>query len=124
MKIGERIKELRIKNNMKQSDLGNALNVTGATISSWEIGRTEPRMGMIEKMCVLFHCSKTDIIEENDCKNPDPYDEFENNWYDLIEWENFDSLPHNQKALLLYAYYLKASPKIQKAVDDLLKPEQ
>lgn len=61
--IGKNIEILRKKNNLKQSELGAKLHVTNKTISSWENGRTEPNIGMIEKMCSIFNCSKTDIID-------------------------------------------------------------
>ena len=32
-------------------------------ISSWENNRTEPNLGQIEKMCIIFGCKKTDLIE-------------------------------------------------------------
>lgn len=63
MSIGKNIEILRKKNNLKQSELGAKLHVTNKTISSWENGRTEPNIGMIEKMCSIFNCSKTDIID-------------------------------------------------------------
>lgn len=64
MKIncGENIKRQRAINNMTQTELGNALGVKHGAISSWETNRTEPNMGQIEKMCLVFGCKKSDII--------------------------------------------------------------
>ena len=59
----------REKRNFKQSDLAEKLGVSDKTVSSWEINRTEPKMGMIEKICTVLNCKKTDIIgndEEDD----------------------------------------------------------
>ena len=64
MKIncGSNIKHYRSLNNFSQTDLGNALNVSHNTISSWETNRTEPNIGQIEKMAAIFNCKKTDLI--------------------------------------------------------------
>lgn len=50
---------------MEQSDLAKRLNISNKTVSSWECGRTEPRMGMIEAMCQVFGCQKTELIDGN-----------------------------------------------------------
>lgn len=63
MSIGMNIEALRKRNNLKQSELGKLLNVSNKTVSSWERGRTEPNIGMVEKMCSVFHCTKTEIID-------------------------------------------------------------
>ena len=61
--VGENIKSFRKKNKMMQQELAELLNVSHATVSSWEIGRTEPKMGMIEKMCEIFGCEKSELID-------------------------------------------------------------
>lgn len=69
MNIGDNIKKWREYRNLKQSDLANELGVSDKTVSSWEINRTEPKMGMIEKICSVLNCRKTDIVggdDEND----------------------------------------------------------
>lgn len=65
MKIncGENIKKYRIQNGLSQTELGAALGVKHGAISSWENNRTEPNLGQIEKMCIIFGCKKTDLIE-------------------------------------------------------------
>lgn len=60
--IGSRIKSLRLGKGLNQAQLGSLLGVSDKTISSWEINRTEPNMGMVGKMCEVFQCKKTDII--------------------------------------------------------------
>lgn len=62
MSIGNNIKKLREREGMTQFDLANRIGVSDKTISSWEINRTEPKMGTIEKICSVLHCKKTDII--------------------------------------------------------------
>ncbi|MGB7594473.1 MAG: XRE family transcriptional regulator [Erysipelotrichaceae bacterium] len=69
MELKERIRILRERNDMTQEDLGNKLGISLKTISSWETGRSEPRMGMIEKMSSIFGVRKSDIIGEVRSKN-------------------------------------------------------
>ena len=64
MNIGEAIKRLRLAKGWEQKELGFMLNVSNKTISSWERNRTEPNMDMIEKMCALFGCTKSEFFEE------------------------------------------------------------
>lgn len=63
MNIAENIKRLRKLNNMEQRDLADKLNISNKTVSSWEKGRTEPKMGMIEEMCKIFGCEKSELID-------------------------------------------------------------
>lgn len=62
--ISDNIKRLRLKADMEQLELADKLGVSNKTISSWECGRTEPRMGMIEKMCGILNCTKSDLLDE------------------------------------------------------------
>lgn len=63
--IGNNIKKWRELRNLKQSELAEILEVSDKTVSSWEINRTEPKMGMVEKICIALNCRKTDIIGED-----------------------------------------------------------
>lgn len=60
--IGDNIRRLREEKGMSQSDLAKKLFISDKTVSSWEVNRTEPKMGMIEALCVALQCQKTDII--------------------------------------------------------------
>ena len=72
MSIGNNIKKWREIRNLKQSDLAELVGVSDKTVSSWEINRTEPKMGMVEKICAALNCKKTDIVGDdgiNSCFN-------------------------------------------------------
>lgn len=62
MSIGSNIKKWREIRNLKQSELAEMIGVSDKTVSSWEINRTEPKMGMVEKISAALNCKKTDII--------------------------------------------------------------
>lgn len=71
MSIGKNIKTIRNQRNMTQGELADKLNVTNKAISSWENDRTEPNMGMIEQMCRVFQCTKTELIDGIMANTPD-----------------------------------------------------
>ena len=62
VKIGDNIKKFRELHNLKQEDLGNRIGVGGATISSWEKGRTEPNMGFTQKLADFFNVTTDELI--------------------------------------------------------------
>ena len=57
-----RIKEYRTKIGMSQTELGKRLNVSGGTISSWEVNRTEPTMEQVVQMTKIFGCKIEDLF--------------------------------------------------------------
>jgi len=63
MNIAENIRKYRKMYHMEQQDLAYQLHISDKTVSSWECGRTEPRMGMIEAMCEIFRCDKSELID-------------------------------------------------------------
>lgn len=65
MDIGGNIKKLRLMHGMEQKDLAKLLHVSDKTISSWETNRTQPKMEMIEAMCVVFKCQKSDFLADS-----------------------------------------------------------
>lgn len=60
------IKKLREEHGMSQEDLAKALGVTNQAVSTWETGKRLPRMGVVEKMSVLFGVSKGYIIGQEE----------------------------------------------------------
>ena len=70
--INEKIKLLREKKDWTQQELADKLGVSKSSVSQWENGMKEPRMGMIQKIADLFNVTKSFIIEEE--VNDTPYD--------------------------------------------------
>lgn len=60
--VGKRIKQLRESRGLNQIDFSVILGVSDKTISSWEIGRTEPNMRMIQKIADYFGVTTDEII--------------------------------------------------------------
>lgn len=64
--LNENIKKYREKRGLKQDELGQLLQVSGKTVSSWEKGRSEPKMDMIEKIAKVLQCTRSQLIGEED----------------------------------------------------------
>ena len=60
--IGDNIKRLRQQKNMTQGELAEAIHVKRQTVSSWEVNRTEPNIGIVELIASALGCKKSDII--------------------------------------------------------------
>ena len=65
MSVGDNIKRMREMASLSQKELAEILGVSDKTVSSWEINRTEPKMGMVEKICDALKCKKTAIVGED-----------------------------------------------------------
>lgn len=63
--LGEKIKNIRISNNLKQSELADILHISEKTISSWENDRTIPDLNMIYKISNYFKKSFYYLISED-----------------------------------------------------------
>jgi len=60
-KISDRIKMLREKHNMTQTDLAKELEITRASVNAWEMGVSSPSVPYVIEMSNLFHVS-TDYL--------------------------------------------------------------
>lgn len=57
-----KLKVLRVKKGMSQSDLAKVLGTTQMTVSAWETGRSTPRPPMMQKIADYFGVSKDDLF--------------------------------------------------------------
>lgn len=109
--LGEKIKNIRIKNNLKQNELADLLYVSEKTISSWENNRTSPDLNMIYKIsdyfkksfyCLINDDYNTDNINEVEVKlkvNDEEYNRILN----IIKKDSIDKKKINQ----IDTYYTK-----------------
>lgn len=58
------IKKYRELRQLTQDELGELLEVSGKTISSWEKGRSEPKIDMIEKISKVLNCTNSQLLGE------------------------------------------------------------
>ena len=64
--IAQNIKKLREKRGLNQAQLAEMLGISDKTVSSWEIGRTEPNMGYVQAMCEIFRVNADTLIYGTD----------------------------------------------------------
>lgn len=57
----ERIRRLRIQNNMTQEELARLCGVSRTAVTQWESGTNSPRSGAVEKMAVAFRVAPSFI---------------------------------------------------------------
>lgn len=53
--LGEKIKEFRVSEGLTQQQLADILGVSRQAVSNWEIARTEPDVGMLNRMSRALH---------------------------------------------------------------------
>lgn len=61
-KISKNIKRLRMLQNMSQEELAQKLFVSRQAVSSWENGRTQPDLEMIQKLAELFGVQVEELL--------------------------------------------------------------
>ncbi len=62
-KIGKLIKDLRVKNNLTQTEFAQKYNVTYQAVSKWENGKNIPDISLLKQICKDFNISIEDILE-------------------------------------------------------------
>ena len=58
---GNKLRKLRIKEGLKQEELGQKLNIKASTIGMYEQGRREPNNEMLKRIATFFNVS-TDFL--------------------------------------------------------------
>lgn len=60
--FGERLKEIRLKNGLKQSVLAKYVGTTQTIISMYESGRIQPTLYTLERICKFFNVSSSELL--------------------------------------------------------------
>lgn len=60
-----RIKELRISNGMKQSDLAKMLKCAPTAVSKYELGQLDINSALIGKLCDIFGCTSDYLLSRS-----------------------------------------------------------
>ncbi|MCD5029078.1 helix-turn-helix domain-containing protein [Enterococcus asini] len=72
MTFGERLKDLRKKRSLTQSQLGEKLNVTKASISGYENDTRSPDRETLVKIAEIFNVSTDYLLGRTDDKDKGP----------------------------------------------------
>ena len=68
-RLGKRIKELRVKNNLTQSKLAELVGIATKTQSSIETGRSYPSSVVAEKYAKVFKVDVAEVMNINHIKD-------------------------------------------------------
>lgn len=55
MNIAEKIRRLRTENGLTQAEFGRIAGVSDKAVSTWELGKKEPRMKALRNICAHFN---------------------------------------------------------------------
>ncbi|MCD8012947.1 MAG: helix-turn-helix transcriptional regulator [Lachnospiraceae bacterium] len=100
----ERLTQLRLEANLKQSDLADILKVSKYSISGWERGIRRPEFGTLNQICGVFNVSLAYLLGENDDSTPPGVPSEE----DLSQWAEDDEIASLQSVARMLT---RLSPK-------------
>lgn len=63
MSFANKLRTHRTNINLTQNELAERIGVSQKTISSWEVGRSEPTMKELTRLCKLFDCTIADLSD-------------------------------------------------------------
>ena len=68
-KLGDSIKYFRKKIGLTQPELAEILKVSFSTIRRWEVYGGNPRSDEIKKLCEIFHCTESELLNGPSTQN-------------------------------------------------------
>ena len=71
--FSKRLRYYLNKYEMTQAELAKRLGVGTTSVYNWCNGIKTPRMDKVDAMCDLFHCKRSDLIEEKGNDNDEYY---------------------------------------------------
>ena len=73
MKLGQRIRQLRIEKNMTQAQLARQFNLAESTISLYENNKRSPDYEVLQEMSLFFNVSTDFLLGQSTQKSPSYY---------------------------------------------------
>lgn len=106
-----RLRELRVLHNMKQSDLADILNVARTAISKYENGQLDLSSATINRLCDIFGCTADYLLGRSPVSSPELSPEEETL---LLSWR---AAPAEIRAIIdtALAPYKQAAPTSETA---------
>lgn len=71
--FSKRLRYYLDKYEMTQNDLAKRLGVGTTSVYNWCNGIKSPRMDKVDAMCEIFSCRRSDLMEEDDDREPTAY---------------------------------------------------
>lgn len=66
IQTAERIRELREKNDMTQSELANRLSITRSSVNAWEMSLFIPSSKILPELCKVLHTTSDYLLGMDD----------------------------------------------------------
>ena len=64
--FSKRLKHYLNEYDMTQADLARLLGVSTQSVTNWCKGAKSPRMDKVDAMCKIFHCKRSNLMEDKD----------------------------------------------------------
>jgi transcriptional regulator with XRE-family HTH domain len=93
MKLNERIRQLRLEQNLTTKKLGKIFNLSESTISLYESGKRTPNKDLLLKMSTFFNVSTDYLLGKSDIPNVELL-------YNITKVKQFDVIKEIRKTLL------------------------
>lgn len=68
MGLAENIRKFRTDADLTQAKLADLVGVTRATVTQWETGWSQPRMGAVEKLSEVLSVSMSELVDDSNIK--------------------------------------------------------
>lgn len=98
MKTGEKIRYLRLKNNLTSKELSKALNISESSISLYENGKRKPTIELIIKVADYFNVTTDFLLGVSGNPLSDPEKELNTDFSEVLE--NIITLLNNQNYII------------------------
>lgn len=58
----QKLRQLRVKARMSQTDLAEILGISQVAVSKWELGQSMPRVAMLPRIAKVLRCKVADFF--------------------------------------------------------------
>ena len=117
LKIGEKIKDLRKKQDVTQEKLAAYLNISYQAVSKWENGTALPDLTLVPRIANFFHITADELLGMKDTEETEELKEFEKIYHEnnrqgkvldniILSREVLSKYPRNFQWMLNLAYPL------------------
>lgn len=100
--IGQRIKELRKKNDLTQEKLADLLGVTYQSVSKWECGTTMPDLAMIVPLARVLHVSADELLGMKPVEQDERKAYFDSEYFQFWKKDHEEDLEIARQAVAEY----------------------
>lgn len=114
MSFGERLRELRISENLTQEQLAKKVKLSKANISKYEADLVEPNIDTLKLLSIIFNVSTDYLLEKTNIKRVGSSNKLTNIQADYYNREEFKDLTQDEvDTLAVLAKTLKEKRKKQ-----------